>query len=196
MIYFRSPTTHPKEAEKHCLEIKCVLNEMPYLPYIFWWGWSAWLLQIVGARVPSVHQSLLMWVWLQYHVCFSVILHGSQAPACINLPVSCGQVLISLVQSLFILSSQSISPCTFTLKRSFTSSLPLPAKNLWLLGFDFNHCRLKSPLWHPSMFSCCRAPYFIYLYSDPIGELWDLQNELIYPLRCEYRAYSEVNIIV
>lgn len=108
MIYFFSPTTHPKEAGKHCLEIKCVLNEMHYLPYIFWWGWSAWFLQIFGACVPSVHQPLLMWVWLQYHVCFSVILHGSQAPACINLPVSCGQVLISLVQSLFILLSRSL----------------------------------------------------------------------------------------
>lgn len=131
-------------------------------------------------------------------VCFTVILHGSQAPACINLPVSCGQVLISLVQSLFILSSQSISRCTFTLKRSFTSSLPLPAKNLWLLGFDFNHCWLKSPLWHPTMFFCCRAPYFIYLYSDTTGELWNLQNELIYLLRCEYspivRSTSSCNL--
>lgn len=72
-----------------------------------------------------------------------------------------------------LLPSQLLSPCTFTLRCPFTSPLPLASKNLWLLGFEFNHCLLTSPLWHSSMFSCCRAPFFfIFTQRDCCRVIW------------------------
>lgn len=84
------------------------------------------------------------------HVC--VIAHAPQLPACMNVPDSCGPVVVKagvdFSGSLSLFSfPHPLSPCTFTLKCPFTSPLPLAAKNLWLLGFDFNHCLLTSPLW-------------------------------------------------
>lgn len=132
------------------------------------------------------------WVWLQYrarpcdHARFSTSCLHQRARLLRPIGRKGRCWFLWLTFSLF-LASHPLSPCTFTLKCPFTSPLPLVAKNLWLLGFDFNHCLLTSPLWHQSMFSCCRASFFIHLYTETAEERY----ELIYLPTCMCRSCRE-----
>lgn len=157
---------------------------MHYLPYIFWWGWSAWFLQSL---------------WLVSPLSTSLCSRGcgynimcASAWSCMALkPLPASTCLSPAARCWFLWFNLSLS---FPLCQSFRAlshlNAPSPLlclsqqKNLWQLSFDFNHCWLKSPVWHPTMFSCCRAPNFLHLYSpDTTGKLWNLQNELIHLLR-------------